>query len=460
MKKDRNLKRDSLDFGNGNIPVLFRKMFFPTLVGMVFNALLTIIDGVFVGQGVGAGGIAAVNIVAPLWMVITGLGLMFGIGASVIAGIRLANKEFKAANIIGTQAFLVGSFITLVVVSLCLMFPVRTVSLLGCSEVLRHQAVSYLLWILPGMVFLLVECVGLLLIRLDGSPRYAMMCNVVSAVFNIGLDYIFVFPLGMGVKGAAIATSISCMLGGVMVLVYFFGFSKTLAFYRLKVSLTSLLLTLRNTAYMVKIGFATLLGELAMSVTILTGNYVFINTLGEDGVAAFSIACYLFPVIFSISNAVAQSVQPIISYNYGAGAVTRVRKSLRTALAAALLCGLAVTVGVAAGAKGITSLFLSSDTEAYALACAGLPKFALCGIFFALNIAFIGYYQSIEKANRATLFTLLRGMLFVVPAFLLLPRCIGVPGIWLAVPASELLTLMIIGLDFLFFKGQKTKVLS
>lgn len=448
MKKDRNLQRDSLDFGNGNIPKLFRKLFFPTLIGMVFNALLTIIDGVFVGQGVGARGIAAVNIVAPLFMVVTGIGLMFGIGASVIASIRLANKEIKAANIICTQAFLVGTLLILLISLPCLLFPLGTVTMLGSSRILQGEAVNYLLWLLPGMVFLLIECVGLMLIRLDGSPKYAMMCNVVSAVFNIVLDYILVFPLQMGVAGAAIATSVSCALGGIMVLVYFAGYSSTLKFYRLKLSVTSLLLTLRNTGYMAKIGFATFLTELAMSVMMLTGNYVFIRALGENGVAAFSIACYLFPVIFSISNAVAQSVQPIISYNFGAGNMERVSKSLRTALVAALICGTTVTAVVAGGAKVIVSMFLSSASEAYAIACDGLPKYAFCGIFFALNIAFIGYYQSLEKSYRATAFTLLRGIVFIVPMFLYLPRLLGVPGMWFAIPASELLTTVVIVADF------------
>ena len=123
MKKERNLNRDSLDFGNDNIPKLFRTLFFPTLIGMVFNAVLTIIDGIFVGQGVGPNGIAAVNIVAPLFLVVTGTGLMFGIGASVIASIRLANKDIKAANIITTQAFLVGIILTLLILIPCLMVP-------------------------------------------------------------------------------------------------------------------------------------------------------------------------------------------------------------------------------------------------------------------------------------------------------------------------------------------------
>lgn len=452
MKKNRNLDRDNIDFGNESIPKLFRQLFFPTLIGMIFNAALTVIDGVFVGQGVGANGIAAVNIVAPLFMVVTGLGLMFGIGSSVIASIRLANNEIKAANIISTQAFLVGVVLVLLISVPCLVLPDKIVALLGSSEVLKPHAIAYLLWLLPGMVFLLIECIGMMLIRLDGSPRYAMWCNVVAATFNIVLDYVLVFPMQMGVAGAAIATSVSCALGGVIVLVYFLRYSTTLKFYRLKLSLTGLLLTLRNTWYMAKIGFATFLTEVAMSVMMLTGNYVFIGSLGENGVAAFSIACYLFPVIFSMSNAVAQSAQPIISFNYGAGNMSRVSKSLHTSLAAALVSGAIATAFVAFATRPIVYMFLSPDSDAFRLACEGLPKFALCGIFFALNIAFIGYYQSLEKAVRATLFTLLRGIILIVPMFLCLPHVLGVSGMWLAIPASELLTLIVISSDFMLNK--------
>lgn len=383
-------------------------------------------------------------------MVVTGIGLMFGIGSSVIASIRLANNEIRAANIITSQAFLVGTILTLLISLPCLCFPASVSGMLGSSDILMSHAIDYLVWLVPGMVFLMVECVGMMLIRLDGSPRYAMWCNVVAAVFNIGLDWFLVFPMGLGVKGAAIATSVSCALGGIMVLFYFLRLSESLKFYRLEASLTSLLLTLRNTFYMVKIGFAACLTELAMSVMMLTGNYVFINALGEKGVAAFSIACYLFPVIFSISNAVAQSAQPIISYNYGSGNTARVSKSLTTSLIAALICGTLVTLMVAGCARWIVSMFLSPDSEAFAIACQGLPKFAVCGIFFALNITFIGYYQSLEKAYRAIIFTLLRGIIFIVPIFLYLPQILGVPGMWFAIPLSELLTFAIIIIDFLY----------
>ncbi len=450
--KSRNLDRDRLDFADGKIGPLFRALFFPTLVGMIFNSALTLIDGIFVGRGVGAEGIAAVNIVAPVFMVVTGIGLMLGIGSSVVASIRLAENRVKAARIIMTQAFAAGLLSVGLVCVGCLLRTEPIVRALGCSASLEENAVSYLLWLLPGFAFLFVECVGMMLIRLDGSPRYAMAVQIAAAVVNIALDWYMVFPLGWGVKGAALATSIACAVGGAMVLLYFFRFPDKLRFYPLKCSLTSLLLTLRNTGYMIRLGFATFMTELAMSVMMLTGNYMFISLLGEDGVAAFAIACYLFPIVFSISNAVAQSAQPIISFNYGAHLHDRVQGTLRVSLLTAVACGAAVTACLWLGAGEIVGLFLDPREKAYGLAVEGLPLFALCAVFFAVNIAFIGYYQSVERAALSTLYTLLRGVVFLVPSFLLLPRLIGVPGLWLAIPAAELATCAVIHVRYFGLK--------
>ncbi len=446
--RSRNLDRDRLDFADGKIGPLFRALFFPTLIGMIFNSALTIIDGIFVGQGVGADGIAAVNIVAPIFMIATGIGLMFGIGASVVASIRLSEQKPKSARIIMTQAFAVGLLLVGLICIVCLAFTRPIVHALGCSPQLESNAVSYLLGLLPGLLFLFIQCVGMMLIRLDGSPKYAMAVQIVVAIVNIVLDWYMVFPLGWGVMGAALATSIACAVGGLMVLVYFLLLSSKLKFYRLKLSSTSLLLTLRNTGYMIKIGFATFLTELAMSVMMLTGNYMFISILGEAGVAAFAIACYLFPVVFSISNAVAQSAQPIISFNYGAHQMTRVGRALRVSLFTDVVCGVVVTGCLWIGATGIVRLFLNPQESAYGLAVDGLPLFALCAVFFAVNIAFIGYYQSIEKAAVSTLYTLLRGILLLVPCFVLLPHLFGVYGLWLAIPAAELLTCVVISLRY------------
>lgn len=183
-----------------------------------------------------------------------------------------------------------------------------------------------------------------MLIRQDGAPKYAMTVQMVSAVLNIFLDWLMVFPMGMGIKGAAIATSISCGVSGLMVLAYFIFSARVLRFYRLKMSVKSLRLSLRNVGYMAKIGLATFIAEIAIGVMMVTGNFMFMSYLGEDGVAAFSVGCYLFPIIFSINNAVAQSAQPIISYNFGSGDLGRVKAVLRTSLMTACACGVIISL--------------------------------------------------------------------------------------------------------------------
>ena len=170
------------------------------------------------------------------------------------------------------------------------------------------------------------------------------------------------------------------------------------------------------------------------------------SMLGEDGVAAYSVGCYLFPLIFSISNAVAQSAQPIVSFNYGAERPERVSQALRLSLATGAICGLMVSAFMWIGSRPLAAIFLATDSAAYGYAVHGLPLLGLCAIFFSLNIVMIGYYQSVEKAVRSTVYTLLRGIIFLVPAFIVLPDLAGVDGLWLAIPAAEVLTFAAIAL--------------
>lgn len=440
----KNLERDSIDFGKSKIGPLFRSIFFPTLLSMVFTSLLTVVDGIFVGQGVGSDALAAVNIVAPLFLVTTGIALMFGVGVSVVASIHLSQGNNKAADINVTQA-LVAAPMLMAILSVILYFGrIPFLRLMGCSDVLMPLALQYLIPLLPGCVFILIETIGTFVIRLDGSPRFASAVGIVPGILNVFLDWLFVFPMKMGIAGSSVATTVCCAIASAMVAWYMLRRSQSVRLYRLKLSRTSLYLTVRNIGYMSRSGFSSMLGELAMSMIMLTGNYVFIRWMGEDGVAAFSVACYLYPIVFMVNNSVAQSAQPIISFNYGAGKEDRVREAFRLSLRTAAICGLLATAVLTLGATPLISLFLQAGTKPYEIATAGLPLFAVSSVFFALNIAIIGYYQSIELNGRATLYMLLRGLVFLVPAFILMPQLIFPQGMWLAVPVSECLTLGVI----------------
>ena len=434
--------RDSIDFGSMNISTLFRKLLIPTVLGMIFSAVFVITDGIFVGKGIGSDALAAVNITAPLFMITTGIGLMFGMGASVVASIHLSQGKVKVANINITQAIGFASLLILILSALCCLFLEPLAHLLGSSERLLPGVMEYMIWYIPFLVFYLILNAGMFFIRLDGSPNYAMMCNAIAAVTNILLDYIFIFRFGWGLMGAAFATSLGTTIGGLMTVGYLLRRSHTLHLQRIKLSRKSMQLTARNIGYMVKLGSSAFVTELSIAFMMFLGNYVFISHLGEDGVAAFSIACYFFPIIFMIYDAIVLSGQPILSYNFGLRDTSRIKQTLRLMYRTALLCGISFFT--------LTALFR------HQIAVKGLPYFAFGFIFFAVNMIGIGYYQSIERAHRATVITLLRGILFMLVGFLVLPILLDVKGIWLAVPLAEVLTLLLIGSLYLHEK-QKQK---
>lgn len=310
--------RDSIDFGKENIPRLFVKLFVPTLLGLLFGALLNVADGIFVGRGVGSDALAAVNIAAPIFIIGTATALLFGSGVSVVAAVHLSHGKTKAANINVTQAF---------TISVALM----------------------------GIVSLLIAC----------------------------------FP-----------SSVAHIFGG----------------------------------------------EGAISVMIVTGNYMFTPRLHEDGVAAYSVCCYLFPLVFMFGNAIAQSSLPIISYNHGQGNDARIKKALHLSLVMAFVLGLLMTLGGIFCATPMVSLFLQPGSSAWHICTEGLPLFSISYVFFTINVVVIGYLQSVERSRAATFFMLLRSCLLLIPAFVLLPHCIDNSGLWLAVPASELLTTVVAGM--------------
>ena len=439
------MERDALDLGTEHVGRLFRKFFVPTLLGMLSISAVTVADGIFVGHGVGSDGIAAINICIPLLMLFTGFGLMVGAGCSVVASIHLARQQIKAARITVTQALMFVTLVTLVCSALILGFVRPVAAWLGSSEHLLPMVVDYLWGFVPALVPQMWVAVGLFVVRLDGAPRLAMWCSVVSALVNVVLDWFFVFPLGWGVFGAALASTLAVAIGGTIVGAYLFRRARTLRFYPLKASRKSLRLTLRNIGYQCRIGASAMLGEATMAVLMFTGNLVFMHYSGDDGVGAFGIACYYAPFVFMIGNAVAQSAQPIVSFNFGAARLDWVAAVQRVALATAVFCGGSVALAFVGCPRLLVGLFLPLETAAARLAVEGFPLFAAGFVCFVVNLAAIGYYQSLERVRPATFFALLRGFFFLVPAFVLLPRLCGTPGIWLAMPLSETLAMLALG---------------
>ena len=448
------MNRDTIDFENGKIPQLFRKLFIPTLFGALSIVAVTTIDGIFVGHGVGSDGVAAVNIVVPIYQIMSGIGLMIGVGCSVVSSIHISQSNIKAARINITQALAITSLLAAALCVAVLLFPTATARILGASDTLTNKVVDYLIWIMPSFIFQMWSMIGLFVLRLDGAPHYAMWCNIIPATLNAILDWIFIFPLAMGVKGASIATSISIIFGGIMVITHMLFFSKSLRPIALKTSVKSMRLSIRNIGYQCKIGSSTMLAELSIAVFVYIGNLVFMSYLGDDGVGAFGIACYYTPFFFMIGNAIAQSAQPIISYNYGISRWAHVRMARTLLLKVSIAFGVAVTILFLFLPTPLVGLFVDIKSNAADIAIAGLPYFSIGVLFYIINIAVTGYYQSIKNIRMATIYVFLRGAVFLIPAFVLLPPMLGAKGIWLAMPLSEILSLGTIAILWYYNKKQ------
>ena len=307
------MEKEALDFGTLRVSGLFRKLFVPTLLGMVSVSVVTVADGVFVGHGVGSDGIAAVNICIPLLMIFTGLCMMTGVGFSLKSSIRLSLPKVRAARVEVTQAMAFVTVVALVALTPLLLFPQQVAAWLGASEQLLPMAADYLAWFVPGILFSLWIAVGLFVVRLDGAPRLAMWSSVIAAAANVVLDWLFIFPLGWGVMGAALASTVATGIGGCIVVYYLGRRARTLRLHPLDRSCRSLQSALRNVARQCRIGSSAMLGEATMAVLMFTGNQVFMYYLGDAGVGDFGIACYYTPFIFMVGNAIAQSAQPIRS---------------------------------------------------------------------------------------------------------------------------------------------------
>ena len=439
------MNRKSIAIGKDKVWSLFSKRLFPSMFGMVSLVLVTAIDGIFIGHTVGSAGIAAVNLCQPLLMLFMGLGLMFGVGCSLVAEKFFSeNKEYDA-RIHVTQAVLCATVLTLIIMALVLAFPHGTAQLLGSSEAVEPLVVDYLRGFMPAVLIQVWCIIGLYVMRLDGWSGLAVWCSVVAAVVSVALDWAFINQLDMGMQGAAIATSISVAISGLMVVAVVYPKRRTnrVKMCHLSDVLKNFGANMQNLYHQCVIGLMAFFGQFRIAVLIFVGNQLFMHYLGDTGVGAFGIACFYCPFVFMLGRAIALSAQPSITrhMNTSPARVLRVQKY---ALFTAFVSGALATMLFRLCPEALASVFVGSGDPAWALSVEGMPSLSLGFLFFVLNFAAIGYYQSVNRLKQAMTYELLRGIVLLIPAFILLPKLLDAAGIWLAMPVAEFLTFAVI----------------
>jgi Na+-driven multidrug efflux pump len=214
---------------------------------------------------------------------------------------------------------------------------------------------------------------------------------------------------------------------------------------------------MRNVWYQCRIGSSSLLGELMLAILFVVGNMVFMRQLGDDGVGAFGVACYYTPFVFMIGNSIVQSVQPILSSGYATGNYERVRLVRNVMVRTSVGFGVVFTLLFALCPELLVSLFIDPSCRAGVIAVKGLPLFATGFLFVIANLCIVGYYQSLERVGPGVLVMLLRGVVLLLPCFMLLPSWLGDAGIWLATPLAEGATVAVFAV---FMLGRKLKNIS
>jgi putative MATE family efflux protein len=425
---------------NGNLTVLLFKFSAPATIGMVVGAFYNIIDTIFVGKGVGSLAIAALSIVLPIQLIMMGIGTMLGIGsASIISRALGRNRKDIAQDVFGNAVVL-----NLLISALCmvLIYPFMDKFLIffGASAQVLPYAKDYAYIILAGFIFLSFAVNSNSCIRAEGSPRAAMYAMGIGALMNIILDPIFIFVLGMGIKGAAIATVISQALSTIYIIFYIlFGksiFNINIAVLKLRFPLVREILTL---------GFPSFLRSTMASFIILIFNRLLSFYGGDLYIAIMGIGLRLLSLVQMPLIGITQGFSTIVGFNYGARLYPRVKKVLGIAAVWTIVIAGAGFLVMMIFPRFVITLF-SSDAELIGEGIGILRIVILFLPFIGVQMLGGGLFQSIGKAVPALVLTISRQVLFLVPAAFLLPMVFGLNGVWMAVPVADFLSVAVTGI--------------
>ena len=436
-----------------SIGKLLLKYSVPAIIGMIVNALYNVVDRIFIGNipGVGSLAITGVGVTMPITTIILGFAMLVGVGATTTISIKLGQgRKEEAAKVIG-NAISLAVILSLILTIGGLVFGDVILTKFGASDETLYYAKAYIYIILLGTVFNMVAFALNNTIRGDGNPKLAATIMVIGCVTNIILDAVFIFIFNMGIQGAAIATVISQLVTAVIGLEYYISGKSNLKFDK-----SSLKLDKQITLKILSIGAAPFAMQIAASLVQVIAN----NVLKEYGtdlaigamatISSVSLMC-LMP-IFGIN----QGAQPIIGFNYGAKQEERAQKAFKLSAIVATIILVIAFIAVQVFPEAIIGVF-NKDPQFMNISVKGMRIYLLMLPIVGISITGSNYIQSIGEAKTAMFLSLLRQVILLVPFIIILPRTfgLGLDGVWIAQPVSDVLTTAVT--IFILVKSMKVK---
>ena len=403
------------------------------VLGMIALSCYILADTFFVSLGMGANGLAALNLAIPVYSFIHGSGLMIGMGGGARYSIRKHQGDAASADRAFTTCLFLAAGFAAAFVLLGLFAAGPLAALLGAEGAVFAMTRTYLQVILLFAPAFLANNLLLCFVRNDGAPKRAMAGMITGSLSNVVLDYLFIFPCGMGIFGAALATGFAPLISMAVLSPYFFRRKNSFRPIRCH-------LRLRRMAAICAAGVPSLVTEVSSGVVMIAFNAILLRLQGNVGVAAYGVIANLSLVVLAIFTGISQGIQPLLSARYGAGRKQELRRILRYAIVTALAISAAVYMVIAAFAGPIAAVFNSEGSATLqTLAVQGLRLYFIACPFAGCNIILAVYFASVEQPRPGQLISLLRGFAVILPMAFLLAALFGLAGVWCAFPAAEAL---------------------
>lgn len=440
MEKEENI------LGYEKIGKLIRKFAIPCIISLLVNSLYNIVDQIFIGWGVGYLGNGATNVVFPLTMVCLAFALMFGDGGAAYLSLKLGEKKPKeAAKGVG-NAITISVIVSILICVGYLIFLPQLLNLFGCTDNLREYALSYGEIIVLGLPFMMIGSTLNSIIRADGNPKYAMTSMVAGAILNIILDPIFIFPLNMGVQGAAIATVISQIVTFLMNIFYIKKFKS------IKIGKEEFKPQAQVMRKVSALGISSFITQMSIVLVIafennLLGKYGAESKYGADiPITVLGIVMKISQILNSIIIGIAAGSQPILGYNYGAGKYDRVKKTLKCVLGLSVIISTIAFILFQTIPDKLISIFGSGNELYMDFACVAFRTYLMLVICNGVQIPSGIFFQAIGKSAKSAILSLSRQILFLIPAMLILGSIFGIIGVLYAGPFADGLAFIISGI--------------
>ena len=430
-----NQNQNVLD--DSRIGHLLLKLSLPAFFGMATMTLYNVVDTIFIGRYVGPLGIAGLAIVFPVQMLSMGIGQMTGMG-----GASLISRLIGTRNIPRAEHALGNALTTTVVLSVVVMLTGLAnvdfwIRLIGSSETILPYARDYMTIILIGMFFMIIAMTFSFLIRAEGNARVAMIGMVVGAVLNIILDAIFIIPLHMGIKGAALATVIAQLISVVYFMSYYFSRKSFL-----KIHLKNLIIEWNILRSILVIGIASFARMVATTLSAAFVNRILVAYGGDLAISTFGIIIRIVMFAMMPGIVIGQGLQPILGFNYGAKRYGRALRAIKIAIAAATVSCVGVFLVLYFFPEPFIRIF-TTDNELIALGSYAAKRMFLA--LYLIGFMMVGsiIFQSIGKAVQSFVTAISRSVMFLIPLILILPSFWQLDGVWLAFPITDALTFIL-----------------